>query len=173
MRGADQSEREGVWTRKGGRTHRAVVPLDVRGRAELRQDVLREDLAELNTHLIYTTATDKFSAWRVCRQDVYSPNELIPQTTPCVKILCSYSAMSAPSVAGVRSGKMIELLGRLPSKILDLTSASDALAPSSYMTDTRSAPEYASKHGIRATDLADLILSLSERQSFGLSEEVA
>ena len=65
------------------------------------------------------------------------------------------------------------LLGRLPSKIFDLTRASDALAPSSYMPDTRSAPECASKPERRATDLADLILSLSERQSFGLSEEVA
>ena len=51
---------------KDGRTYRTVVPLDVGRRAKLREDVLREDLAELDTHLVYnlvqTTATR-------CRED--------------------------------------------------------------------------------------------------------
>lgn len=33
-------------------TYRRVVALDVLGRLELREDVLREDFAELDTHLV-------------------------------------------------------------------------------------------------------------------------
>lgn len=58
----------------------------------------------------------------------------MPQMTPCVNILCSYKAIKDPSVAGVRSGKMMLLLGRLPSKTLLLISASLALGPTSLRT---------------------------------------
>ena len=42
------------YLRPAVKTHRGVVVLDVLGRAELREDVLREDLAELDTHLVYS-----------------------------------------------------------------------------------------------------------------------
>ena len=62
------------------------------------------------------------------------PKELIPQMTPWVKILCSYRAIKAPSVLGVKSGNKILLLGRFPSNTLLFTSASLALLPSSLRT---------------------------------------
>ena len=37
--------------------------------------------------------------------------ELMSQMTPCVKILCSYMAMSSPRVNGVNFSIMIELVG--------------------------------------------------------------
>lgn len=78
--------------------------------------------------------------------------------------------MSAPSVAGVRRGKMMLLLGRLPSKILDLTSASDALGPSSWVrSHQRSAPHI---HALWETDLPNLLLGLTEGQGFRLGKEV-
>lgn len=69
-------------------THRAVVANNIRWLLELREDVLGKDLAKFHTHL-------------VCRWDISSivqvpdtvyrasPKELMPQMTPCVKILCS------------------------------------------------------------------------------------
>lgn len=36
-------------------TYRRVVALHIVRLLELRQDVLREDLTELNTHLVYTS----------------------------------------------------------------------------------------------------------------------
>lgn len=35
------------------KTHRAIVALHISGGLELCEDVLRENLSELNTHLIY------------------------------------------------------------------------------------------------------------------------
>ena len=105
--------------------------------------------------------------------ELYIPNELMPQTTPCVKILCSYSAMRAPSVAGVKSGKMMLLLGRLPSKTLDLIRASDAFAGSSYGTSsTRKSVKLLMVRESRVTYSADLLLSLAERESLGLGKVV-
>mmetsp|Transcript_17542 Transcript_17542/g.45006 ORF Transcript_17542/g.45006 Transcript_17542/m.45006 type:complete len:211 (+) Transcript_17542:297-929(+) len=45
-------------------------------------------------------------------------NELISHRIPCVKILCSYMAMSAPRVRGVSLSNMIEFVGLLPGKTL-------------------------------------------------------
>ena len=39
------------------------------------------------------------------------------QMAPCVKTLCSYSATSFPSAAGVSRSRRIVLDGRLPSKV--------------------------------------------------------
>ena len=44
--------------------------------------------------------------------------ELMFQMTPCTKILCSYIAISEPSVRGVSLSNKIELLGLLPSNTL-------------------------------------------------------
>lgn len=68
------------------------------------------------------------------RREEDLPNELMPQTMPCTKILCSYSAIKAPRVDGVSNGKIIELLGLLPSNTLDLTNASLAPDPTSLRT---------------------------------------
>uniref|UniRef100_A0A182IS09 Uncharacterized protein n=1 Tax=Anopheles atroparvus TaxID=41427 RepID=A0A182IS09_ANOAO len=45
-------------------------------------------------------------------------NEFTSQMTPCVKILCSYIAISAPSTNGVTFFTRIELVGRLPVNTL-------------------------------------------------------
>ena len=68
-------------------THRAVVARDVLGLAELREDVLREHLAELDAHLV--CARIRVSRAHVEGAHADAPKELMPQTTPCVKILCS------------------------------------------------------------------------------------
>src|SRR5215469_7245483 len=44
-------------------------------------------------------------------------NELIFQMVPCTKTLCSYSAMSLPSVSGVKRSARMVFVGRLPSKV--------------------------------------------------------
>ena len=81
--------------------------------------------------------------------------------------------MSAPSVAGVSSGKMMLLLGRLPSKTLDLIRASDALAGSSYRTsNSRTLVKSLGGGEGLVTYSADLLLSLAERESLGLGEVV-
>ena len=70
------------------------------------------------------------------------------QITPWVNTLCSYSATSAPSEAGVRRSPRIVLVGRLPSKVLCGTSQSGA--PSARTSSGR----------------------LAERQRLGLGEDV-
>ena len=67
-------------------TYRAVVTSNILWLVELREDVLRENLAEIHAHLVYTdvsTDTGRRNGGRGI------PKELMPQTTPCVKILCS------------------------------------------------------------------------------------
>src|SRR5471032_1558248 len=49
---------------------------------------------------------------------------LTSQITPCTKVLCSYSAISAPSVDGVSWSIKMVLDGRLPGKVLCGTSSS-------------------------------------------------
>lgn len=79
-------------------------------------------------------------AKKVVRTFNYSPKELIPQTTPWTKILCSYSAINAPRVAGVSLGKIKLLLGLLPSNTLLLYSASVWPGPSSVRTSSSVLP---------------------------------
>ena len=112
-------------------THRTIVPSDVRRFVELRQNVLGKDLSEFNTHLVYNQVERSRRSSETV-SDV--PKELIPQITPWVKILCSYRAINAPSVLGVKSGNIMLLLGRFPSNTLLFTSASLALLPSSLRT---------------------------------------
>lgn len=66
----------------------------------------------------------------------------MPQIMPWMWILCSYIAMREPRVAGVSFWNMIELVGRLPSKTLDLTRKvfCAACAPTSFLTDSSSLP---------------------------------
>ena len=68
--------------------------------------------------------------------------------------------MSAPSVAGVSLGKMMLLLGRLPSNTFDFNSGSDASGPSSC-AHTHREPTHA--NGNRYTHLANLLLGIAER----------
>uniref|UniRef100_A0A182UKM7 Uncharacterized protein n=1 Tax=Anopheles melas TaxID=34690 RepID=A0A182UKM7_9DIPT len=53
-------------------------------------------------------------------------NEFTSQMTPCVKILCSYIAISAPSTNGVTFLTRIEFVGRLPVNTLCGSSFSSA-----------------------------------------------
>lgn len=54
---------------------------------QLSENVLCKDLAELNTHLICTEKS--VTMYETGQISTDSPNELMPQMTPCVKILCS------------------------------------------------------------------------------------
>ena len=49
-------------------------------------------------------------------------NELMPQITPCTNVMCSYSAISWPSTAGVSAGAKIDVVGLLPAKVRAATS---------------------------------------------------
>ena len=64
------------------------------------------------------------------------------------------------------------LLGRLPSKIFDFTSASDALGPNSCRASKTSAVGRESITTSSRPYIADLILRLTEGQRLRLSEEV-
>ncbi len=75
-------------------------------------------------------------------------NESMPQITPCVNTLCSYSATSAPSTCGVSTSARITFVGRLPSITRCGTTAS-----------------------ARALG-AHLVLGLAERERLGLREDV-
>ncbi len=58
--------------------------------AELSKDGLGENLSELDTHLVYKHIRTYLYERRVRDEvDVNIPKELMPQMTPCVKILCS------------------------------------------------------------------------------------
>ena len=48
----------------------------------------------------------------------------IPHTTPSVKVMCSYSAISSPTTRGLSSGAMIDVVGRFPGKTRAETIAS-------------------------------------------------
>ena len=48
----------------------------------------------------------------------------MPQTMPCVNVMCSYSAISCPTTLGVSAGAMIDVVGRLPLNTSALTIAS-------------------------------------------------
>ena len=72
----------------------------------------------------------------------------MPQTTPWVKVMCSYSAISCPTTEGVSAGAMIEVVGRLP-------------------VNTR-----AGTIDSGGTLGADLVGGLAEGQGRGLGEEV-
>ena len=67
---------------------------------------------------------------------------------------------------------MMLLLGRLPSKIFDFTSASDALGPNSCRASKTSAVGSESITTSSRPYIADLILRLTEGQRLRLSEEV-
>lgn len=82
-------------------THRAVMAFHVFGLLKLSKDILSQHFPELDTHLIYERG---LSALQTVRQISALPKELMPQTTPCTKILCSYSAMSAPYTEQVSTG---------------------------------------------------------------------
>lgn len=77
-------------------THRAIMPCYIRRLFQLCKDVLGKDFTKLNSHLIY----DRKKIIMMSRQRKKKkklPNELIPQITPCTKILCSYNAINAPT----------------------------------------------------------------------------
>jgi hypothetical protein len=50
-------------------------------------------------------------------------NELMPHTTPCVNVMCSYSAISSPSTLGVSDCPMMDVVGLLPGNVRAATSA--------------------------------------------------
>ena len=49
-----------IGKRRTANTYRAVVALDIVGLLELAENILRKDLAELNTHLVYQTSQLSF-----------------------------------------------------------------------------------------------------------------
>ncbi len=73
-------------------------------------------------------------------------------------------------MAGVNKGKRMLLLGLLPSKTFDLTRGSEAFTPSSYKASFSAHEQCGSHFG--GTNLADLLLRLSKRESLRLCEEV-
>lgn len=69
---------------------------NVLGLLELSENVFGKDFTKFDTHLIYGTGAITSDPQREGQEESI-PKELIPQTTPCTKILCSYMAMRAPS----------------------------------------------------------------------------
>ena len=83
-------------------------------------------------------------------------NGLMSQITLCTNTLCSYQAISRPSVRGSRRGNRIRLLGRLPACTLCGTS--------------RATPARRTARGCRSR--AHLLRGLAERKRLGLREAV-
>jgi hypothetical protein len=74
------------------KAHRAIMPCYISRLLQLCKDVLGEDFTKLDSHLIYDMVMSEDQE----KRKKMLPNELIPQTTPCTKILCSYNAINAP-----------------------------------------------------------------------------
>ena len=74
------------------------MPCYIRRLFQLCKDVLGKDFTKLNSHLIYDRKKIiMMSRQRKKKKKKKLPNELIPQITPCTKILCSYNAINAPT----------------------------------------------------------------------------
>lgn len=101
------------------------------------------------------------------------PKELMPQITPCTKILCSYSAISAPTQP---ASTISCLSGECARKRKGLTKSSGR-QQREHNTVTRSIPLEHLTLNQRLTRarpqlLPHLLLRLTKRQRLGLREEV-
>ena len=76
------------------------MPFNISRLVQLCKDVLGKDFTKLNSHLIYDSDNDDSELWvkGKAKKKKKLPNELIPQITPCTKILCSYNAINAPTI---------------------------------------------------------------------------
>ena len=126
------------------------MPFDIIRRLKLREDRFRQDFPKLYTHLVYILFIR--NDWGRGREEqehterVDTPNDTLnkdlvfiqgDQRTYARTISMSHRAGrkdSIPSVSGVKSGKMILLLGLFPSNTLLFTRASLAPLPSSFRT---------------------------------------
>lgn len=150
-------------------TYRAVVALDVLWLIKLVKDVLREHLAELDTHLVCERVLRKL--WRLSRiqgrltERVDAPDNTLREDLVLIKRNeCTEGSRGEDReddavawTVALENLRLDERVGRIGAKFLHRGSRQ------------RGCPSFrcCSAH------LADLLFSLAERQRFWLSEEVA
>ena len=102
------------------------MPCYISRLVQLCKDVLGKYFTKFNSHLIYHRERERMAImmrlW-VKGKEVEKkklPNELIPQITPCTKILCSYNAINAPIITNESSQNQISEIMRKRKKAITI-----------------------------------------------------